>query len=504
MTTNPQNTVSGVKPAPLPLEEIQGLIVRGYNLKYVRHIILRIVDPATTKKIIGELASENGINGLQIMSAKPWKSDIKDGNTVIVKPSFTLNISFTFAGLTKLDLPEFTAESFDTFDVFKEGAAKRAYFVGDTEESGPEYWDKAFKPDRNHIMFTMYADQKEEMELRTSNLRDLYKEACEELNALDGAGLPDGKIHFGYKDSISQPNVFGFPNRKKDGGQYAVPAWSFVLKDDDYLLDYDGNEQLPEATQPPSPIHAKGAAPYQLPKPRVLGLYGGFAAFRVLKQDVVAFEDYLQSQKDIIDPELLAAKFCGRWRSGTPLALAPEQDVPMPAKHLNNYNYLKPEPGAPNEKDDPNTVNDLLGLRCPIGSHMRRNNARNSPVSSTPILHRIIRRGVPYGPAYDPAKGDDGIERGLLGLFICASLESQFEFLMHDWMNDGDFAPDIEGTKDPLLGANDPKTSEFNIAISAEPAQSIKVKGFPRFVTTKGSAYVFFPSISALQYIGKF
>ena len=502
MTTNPQNTPLEKKPAPLPLDEIQGLIVRGYNMKYVRHFILSVVDATESKQLIGKLASEMGVNNFHIMSAAPWETKMENGKSVVIKPPYALNISFTFEGLKQLDLPNFTDDSFDTFDVFKEGAAKRAYFIGDTGESSPENWDQAFNPDRNHIMFSLYTQQKEELEQRTPELRALFARACEELTTLDGTGLPDGKIHFGYKDSISQPNVFGFPGRKQDGGQYAVPAWSFVLKDDDYLLDYEGNEQLPPATKPPSPIQAAGAAPYQLPKPRILGLYGGFAAFRVLKQDVVAFENYLQSQKAIIDPELLAAKFCGRWRSGTPLALAPEQDLPMPPDHLNNYNYLKPDPDAPNYKDDPDTVNDLLGLRCPIGSHMRRNNARNSRVSSTPILHRIIRRGVPYGPAYDPTKGDDGIERGLLGIFLCASLESQFEFLMHDWMNDGDFAPDIVGTKDPLLGANDPETSEFNIAISTDPTQAITVKGFPRFVTTKGSSYVFFPSISALRYIG--
>ena len=28
--------------------------------------------------------------------------------------------------------------------------------------------------------------------------------------------------------------------------------------------------------------------------------------------------------------------------------------------------------------------------------------------------HRLIRRGLPYGPTYDPGKPYDGIERGML------------------------------------------------------------------------------------------
>ena len=51
-------------------------------------------------------------------------------------------------------------------------------------------------------------------------------------------------------------------------------------------------------------------------------------AFRVSQQDVVGFEEFLQSHRDVIDPELLAAKVCGRWRNGVPLALSPETDSP--------------------------------------------------------------------------------------------------------------------------------------------------------------------------------
>ena len=295
-----------------------------------------------------------------------------------------------------------------------------------------------------------------------------------------------------------------------DGGQYKVPAWAVVLKDDDYPLDYNGNK----ITYPP-PIEAEGAAPYRLPTPRPLGLYGSFVAFRMLEQDVVSFENYLQSQKDKIDPELLVAKFCGRWRSGAPLAAYPDQDEKIPLKEMNNFNYLKPPESKPNYKDTPkDTVNDLLGLRCPIGSHLRRMNPRNSPVDSDVSLHRIVRRGMPYGSMYDPQKNNNpDEERGLLGMFICASLESSFEFLMHNWINGGTFAPDIKGpndnygypvgTKDAILGANDPKTSEFIIAKGPNYPDKTVVKGFPRFITTKGGAYCFLPSISGLAYIAE-
>ncbi|HEY6291745.1 MAG TPA: hypothetical protein VI455_09330 [Terriglobia bacterium] len=46
----------------------------------------------------------------------------------------------------------------------------------------------------------------------------------------------------------------------------------------------------------------------------------------MIETDVVGFENYLQSNKGKIDPELLAAKMCGRWRNGVPLALSPDTD----------------------------------------------------------------------------------------------------------------------------------------------------------------------------------
>ena len=65
-----------------------------------------------------------------------------------------------------------------------------------------------------------------------------------------------------------------------------------------------------------------------LPEPAGLWRNGSFGVFKMIEQDVVGFENFLQSNKDQIDPELLAAKICGRWRNGVPLALSPDTDSP--------------------------------------------------------------------------------------------------------------------------------------------------------------------------------
>ena len=83
---------------------------------------------------------------------------------------------------------------------------------------------------------------------------------------------------------------------------------------------------------------------------------------------------------------------------------------------------------------------------------------------------RLVRRGVPYGPAYDRnARGARRTEpeRGLLGNFIGASLGAQFEAMSCDWLNLGLQDPRITGSNDPISGTNDPATSWFDLPLKS-------------------------------------
>ena len=112
-----------------------------------------------------------------------------------------------------------------------------------------------------------------------------------------------------------------------------------------------------------------------------------------------------------------------------------------------------------------------------------------------------MRRGMPYGRAYDPAHPDDGVRRGLLGNFICASLVAQFEAVMYDWINLGLQDPRITATNDPLTGANKPGTSKFVIPLAPHGGSSVELSGFGRFTKTVGGAYCFLPSMTALRFL---
>ena len=71
---------------------------------------------------------------------------------------------------------------------------------------------------------------------------------------------------------------------------------------------------------------------------------------------------------------------------------------------------------------------------------------------------------------------------------------------MSEWFENGVFAPGLGATKDPIQGTNTPQDSKFVI-----PGENGKqtITGFAQFVTTRGGAYCFLPSITSLNYIAK-
>jgi deferrochelatase/peroxidase EfeB len=243
-------------------------------------------------------------------------------------------------------------------------------------------------------------------------------------------------------------------------------------------------------------------------QPAVLSKNSSFSAYRILEQDVAGFEEFLitYSAQARTDPETLAAKVCGRWRDGVPLVLAPDTPdatPPIPRKGLNDFDYVNGDPA----------LDDTNGFRCPIGAHIRRGNPRSQQiVGSANHTHRIVRRGMPYGPPYDPSRPYDGVPRGLVGHFINADLANQFEFLMSQWMNKDTFVRSVpnEGGnpvfnisgRDVFVGANDPPPpTSFTLP---SPVPNRPLSNFKRFITTRGGAYCYLPSLTALRHLAEF
>ena len=68
-------------------------------------------------------------------------------------------------------------------------------------------------------------------------------------------------------------------------------------------------------------------------------------------------------------------------------------------------------------------------------------------------------------PAQTERKSGGEAERGLLGNFIGANLGAQFEAMSCDWLNLGLQDPRITGSNDPVVGANDPVSSWFDVPL---------------------------------------
>ncbi len=451
--------------AALDLAEIQGFVLRGYRMPMVRHFLLSVGVPAEARRLLGRMVSGNEVDAPQITTAEDWHVGFEPGpgdNPAAAprhKPDYCLNLGITWPGLVALEIRDrIPTLSFKSFGAFVAGAAERARLVGDTGDSDPRHWTGGFGAGGDHVLVTLHALTPAAMAVYSDRLSTLFTEggAFREIWRADGMALmeirdgepvPTFKVHFGYTDGISMTTIRGGPERYPLDHQQPCDPWLFVLRDD--------------------------AENYLMPEPRELGLNGSFAVFKMIETDVVGFENFLQSNKDKIDPELLAAKICGRWRNGVPLS------------------------------------GDPRGLRCPVGAHMRRINPRGQPVTGqgqpggSNNTHRLIRRGLPYGPIYDPSQPYDGIERGLLGYFINSSIENQYEFVLGHWVNDSEFAGSVRlnpKSKDPMIGTQDPAESIFVIP-QDNGGPPIRVTGFSSFVKTRAAAYCFLPSIAAIKLV---
>jgi deferrochelatase/peroxidase EfeB len=479
----------------LDLADIQGFILRGYRMPMVRHFLLTVGVPAEARKLLGRLVSGVESDAPQITTAEEWHVGFEPGpgdnpaEAPRHKPDYCLNVGITWPGLLALEIKDRVPTlAFNSFGAFTAGAAARAKLVGDTGPSAPENWVGGFGRGSDHVLVTLHAIRPDAMKSYSDRLAALIAErnAFREIwrgdgmalmEMKDGQPVPTFKVHFGYTDGISMTTIRGGPERYPPDHQRPCEPWLFVLLDE--------------------------AENYIVPEPRELGLNGSFAVFKIARTDVVGFENFLQSNKDKIDPELLAAKICGRWRNGVPLALSPDTDSPalgISPEQLNNFEYVNADGSG-----------DPKGLRCPVGAHMRRINPRGQPVTgqgqpgASNNTHRLIRRGMPYGPVYDQKQPYDGIERGLLGYFINSSIENQYEFVLSQWVNDSEFAGAVRlppKSKDPMIGTQDPAESIFAIP-QVNGAPPIKVTGFSSFVTTKAAAYCFLPSITAIKFISK-
>ena len=298
--------------AAFDLADIQGFILRGYRMPMVRHFLFTVGTPAQARRQLGRLVSGDESDVPQITTAEDWHVGFAPGpgdDPAAVprrKPDYCLNIGVTWPGLVALEMEErVPALSFKSFGAFIEGAAQRAGSVGDTGPSSPGNWIAGFGKGHDHVLVTLHAISPEAMKGYSDRLCALFAEgnAFREIWRQDGMALmetqdgqpvPTAKVHFGYTDGISTPAIRGGPEQYRPDHQQPCEPWLFVLREE--AKNYDGTRTA-------------GTWPERQ-----------FRSFKKVETDVVGFEDFLQSNKDKIDPELLAAKM---WGDGATAFLSP-------------------------------------------------------------------------------------------------------------------------------------------------------------------------------------
>ena len=516
-------------------EEVQAVVFRGFKrLPYMKFAAIRLPDDRQAcaswlASLVPDAATSLRPDALRVtFGDRPLAGEGEQSATCV---------AFTAAGLSHLQLPNCgDAATVATFPaVFNLGMSSRQHVLGDYDKSQPSDWRWA---DSDHVKATHVALL---LFGRTPDDCDaLFKQHCSKLVGADVISELDTQPtekginyeHFGFRDGISQPVIRG-TQRFARGAQPRD-----IMAPGEFLLGYQSNQGY----YPPTPVVPRefdatnelGSVPtpadtrfsaFEDPRPQVrdFGRNGTFLAIRQMEQHVDDFHRYadrcvedLMQKTDNQLPALIGgevtrdwveAKMMGRWRDGVPLIDRPIGPVPPePAADADGGQTNQadpPERHARHEKrmrtdTDLNFgVDDPQGLYCPFGAHIRRTNPRGSlaPGDDSQLMitnrHRLLRRGRSY---------QQGGEKGLLFIGLCADLERQFEFIQQSWLGSSSFAG-LTNEPDPIAAVKPSGVStRFTIPTSAG---SLALPGAESFVTVHGGGYFFLPSRSALMFLAE-
>jgi Dyp-type peroxidase family len=451
---------------PLRIENIQSEILRGYRRgdddpapAAGCYLLLRFGNTRLREFL------QTLVGGFAISSFETWHEEK------------SVNVGLTFRGLEILCAG--AADMFAKDDPFVQGMCSRAErLLADHGDSAPAHWEFSdgstgrFIAGVECVVMVQGASETSVLEA-ASGLADVAGRLGASVVLERGSRLERNRESFGYVDGIAQPAL--------DGLRGPIPGYGVVDSRGKWRPVRIG-EIVGGYTDESGPF----AGPNFL-------IDGSFVALRKLRQDVAGFHEYLsdQAKRTGLKPADVAAKMMGRTFDGAPLGAL--------ESHGEAFRY----------------ASDATGFSCPHGAHIRRANPRDvvNRFGDGAERHRIVRRALMY--AYDwqgsprdsvrhrsfklevdspPSQGGDGLERGMLFAAFNASLERQFEFLQGNWLNRGETERDRLFTfRDSVTGANDGRGFFFI------PGDEIKILDqLPRFVTTAGGAYLFFPSLNVL------
>lgn len=510
--------------------DIQGNTLAGFNKDQQLLVALRIRSVAAARAWLGRVVPHiSSLREVGHFNAAFRAKRARIGGDPEGLIATWVNIALSFDGLVKVASPQEAAQVADPS--FEAGMPAQAEFLGDTPAApGEEISREWVVGAAGHVpdfLVIIASDREDEIRVLASQLlptpaeEDAPVVVWQELGRTR-ADLP-GHEHFGFKDGISQPAVRGRVSNEQgsflssrvlgpaaEGDvEFANPGAPLVWPGDFVFgypstNSYSGEALPPAASQPP---WLKNAS---------------LLVFRRLRQDVVGFHRFLREAASQlaatpeftgIDAQRLGTMLVGRWPSGAPIARTPAGDIPAlgAASALANDFLFEVDTPAPDylpgqEVFDPfpHARADRLGVVCPHAAHVRKVNPRDEDTDRgdrfDTLRRRVLRRGIPYGPALAvPFNGDlprdDGVDRGLHFLCYQTSIVNQFEILQAGWANTVE-NPQPRG-HDMIIGqTGGTKPLEIELMNAAGGTRIVTTP--QSFVTTTGGGYFLSPSISAL------
>jgi deferrochelatase/peroxidase EfeB len=484
--------------------DVQGLVRFGYGkMTEASYALLRVRNPAAARRWLGNAKVTSAV-------------------TIDPPPATALQIAFTADGLKALEVPAEAIAGFSAEFLTGMTEESRARRLGDVEHNAPSQWAWGYGVGIPDLVVMFFAQPRGLAAFIQNSTGPDWEAAFEEMHWLKTADL-DGVEPFGFADGISQPQIDWKrernPSRPQIDYTNVVSLGEFLLGYPNEYNKYTDRPMLEPAEETGELLFAEDQ-----PQKKDLGLNGTYLVMRDLRQDVRAFWQFVreQAQDNPATGEELAAAMVGRTRAGDPLVPVADHAIPGIGSdpeeiRQNRFTYEK----------------DPTGSLCPFGAHIRRANPRNPDFPGRPAtwlrrlitmlgfgsrgfqddlmspvrFHRILRRGREYGTELLP---EDALEpappnepgRGLHFICLNANISRQFEFLQNAWIASTKFAA-MTGESDPLLGNRAPPPGCAVAADFNQPRDGRlrdRVVGLPQFVSVRGGAYFFLPSLRALRY----
>ena len=482
--------------------DVQGLVRYGYGkMTEASFVHLRVRD---------------------VRAARSWLrwAPVTNAVEMVPPPPTAMQVAFTAAGLEALGTAKSVIAGFSPEFLTGMTEESRSRRLGDVGANAPSRWEWGNATSVPHIMVMFFAEPDRLETFRRNVTGRPWNEAFEELRWLGTANF-DGVEPFGFTDGISQPKIDW--ERDRDPTRTQI-EYSNLVALGEFLLGYR-NEYDKYSDRPLVDADATSAgllSAEDAPEKKDLGRNGTYLVMRQLRQDVRSFWQFAHGQADgdLAEAEKLAEAFVGRTKAGDPLVPIQQQRIPgIERKQIRRNQFTFDE--------------DPTGVRCPFGAHVRRANPRSTDffarstrtgrliaalgfgpkgfrddLMSSVRFHRILRRGREYGPGLSPPDAlyptqPNEPDRGLHFVCLNANISRQFEFLQNAWIMNTKFSG-MTGESDPLLGNREPipgcpATDDF--IAPQENGLGRRVSGLPQFVTVRGGAYFFLPSLRALRYI---